>query len=226
MTLFGTRFVRNRVGYRPTFGDYVLAHMRTNGQKSRQYAGELLLASYWRDFVCGLQKQLSVRPKYTMKFILGTKDGMTQVYDETGAAHPATVLRVSENVITQVKQADTDGYTAVQVATGAKKAANTKKAEKGHFGETGFHSVREFRTRFNFDDSVETFEKGATLAADVFAVGDTVQVSAISKGKGFQGVVKRHNFKGGPASHGQKHSHREPGSIGATGPARVFKGTN
>ncbi|MAZ29917.1 50S ribosomal protein L3 [bacterium] len=160
-----------------------------------------------------------------MKFILGTKDGMTQVYDESGVAHPATVLRVGENVVTQVKTPDSDGYAAVQVATGAKNAERTNKAAKGHFGETGFQHVREFRTRFNFDDSVESFEKGATLAADVFAVGDTVAVSAVSKGKGFQGVVKRYNFKGGPASHGQKHSHREPGSIGATGPARVFKGT-
>jgi large subunit ribosomal protein L3 len=160
-----------------------------------------------------------------MKFILGTKDGMTQVYDASGVAHPATVLRVAENVVTQVKQAETDGYAAVQVATGAKKASRTNKAAQGHFGETGFQSVREFRTRANFADAVDTFEKGATLTADVFAVGDTVQVSAVSKGKGFQGVVKRHNFKGGPASHGQKHSLREPGSIGATGPARVFKGT-
>lgn len=160
-----------------------------------------------------------------MKFILGTKDGMTQVYDETGVAHPATVLRVSDNVITQVKNEATDGYTAVQVGTDARKTQRTNKAARGHFGETGFQSVREFRTRVNFDDSVESFEKGAVLKADVFAAGDTVAVSAISKGKGFQGVVKRHNFRGGPASHGQKHSHREPGSIGATGPARVFKNT-
>ena len=160
-----------------------------------------------------------------MKFILGTKDGMTQVYDDTGVAHPATVLRVADNVVTQVKTVDTDGYAAVQVATGAKKEQRTNKAAKGHFGDTGFQSVREFRTRVNFDDSVESFEKGATLKADVFEVGDTVAVSAVSKGKGFQGVVKRHNFRGGPASHGQKHSHREPGSIGATGPARVFKNT-
>lgn len=160
-----------------------------------------------------------------MKFILGTKDGMTQVYDETGVAHPATVLRVADNVVTQVKTAETDGYAAVQVGTGAKTEAQTSKAAKGHFGGTAFQSVREFRTRVNFDDSVESFEKGAVLKADVFAAGDTVAVSAVSKGKGFQGVVKRHNFRGGPASHGQKHSLREPGSIGATGPARVFKGT-
>lgn len=159
-----------------------------------------------------------------MKFILGTKDGMTQVYDATGAARPATVVRVSPNVVTQVKTKETDGYDAVQVATGAQKAERISKALRGHLGDA-YQTVREFRTRVNFEDSLEGLEKGTTLDASVFTPGDTVIVSATSKGKGFQGVVKRYNFKGGPASHGQKHSHREPGSIGATGPARVFKGT-
>jgi len=158
-----------------------------------------------------------------MKFILGTKDGMTQVYDAHGAARPATVVRVSPNVITQVKTAATDGYDAVQVATGAQKAERVSKALRGHLGDA-YQNVREFRTRVNFADSLEGFAKGGTLDASVFTPGDTVIVSATSKGKGFQGVVKRYNFRGGPASHGQKHSHREPGSIGATGPARVFKG--
>lgn len=159
-----------------------------------------------------------------MKFILGTKDGMTQVYDQNGVARPATVVRVSPNVVTQVKTAATDGYDAVQVATGEQKAERVSKALKGHLGGA-YQTVREFRTRVNFDDSLEGLEKGTTLDAGVFTPGDTVIVSATSKGKGFQGVVKRYNFRGGPASHGQKHSHREPGSIGATGPARVFKGT-
>lgn len=159
-----------------------------------------------------------------MKFILGTKDGMTQVFDENGAAHPATVLRVTDNVITQIRTAEADGYEAVQVATGAQKESRLGKAQLGHLGGA-YQYVREFRTRKNFDDSVEGFEKGATLAADVFEAGDTVAVSATSKGKGFQGVVKRYNFKGNKATHGQKHTLRAPGSIGATGPARVFKGT-
>lgn len=159
-----------------------------------------------------------------MKFILGTKDGMTQVYDDNGAARPATVVRVSPNVVTQVKTTESDGYDAVQVATGEQKAHRVGKALAGHLGGA-YQAVREFRTRVNFADTLEGLEKGTTLDASVFAPGDNVIVSAVSKGKGFQGVVKRYNFKGGPKSHGQKHSHREPGSIGATGPARVFKGT-
>lgn len=158
-----------------------------------------------------------------MKFILGTKDGMTQVYDATGAARPATVVRVSPNVITQVKTLAHDGYDAVQVATGEQKAERISKALRGHLG-AAYKEVREFRTRKNFEDTLDGFEKGSTLDASVFTPGDTVIVSATSKGKGFQGVVKRHNFSGGLATHGQKHSHREPGSIGSTGPARVFKG--
>lgn len=159
-----------------------------------------------------------------MKFILGTKDGMTQVYDATGVAHPVTVLRASDNVVTQVKTVATDGYDAVQVGMGSKTAQRTNKAERGRVGETGHQHVREFRTRHDFADSVDDFAAGAAINVGVFAPGDAVAVSAVSKGKGFQGVVKRHKFHGGPATHGQKHSHREPGSIGATGPARVFKG--
>jgi len=158
-----------------------------------------------------------------MKFILGIKDGMTQVFDETGAAHPATVLRVSSNVITQIKTTETDGYDAVQVATGAQKLERLAKAQQVQFG-AGYSHVKEFRTRFNGDESVSDFAKGQTLDASVFAPGDMVQVSATSKGKGFQGVVKRHSFAGGRGSHGQKHSLREPGSIGSTGFGRVIKG--
>lgn len=158
-----------------------------------------------------------------MKFILGMKDGMTQVFDASGVAHPATVLRVSPNVITQVKTTESDGYEAVQVATGAQKVERTAKAQQGHTGSAFMH-VKEFRVRHNGDESVAAFSKGQTLDASVFAPGDEVQVSAISKGKGFQGVVKRHGFAGGRGSHGNKHSLREPGSIGATGFGRVIKG--
>lgn len=159
-----------------------------------------------------------------MKFILGTKDGMTQVFDENGVCHPATVLRVPKNVVTQIKHTEKDGYEAVQVATNEQKEHRVSKAEKGHAGGA-YSTVREFRARANHGENLEGFEKGQTLDAGIFETGDTVIVSAVSKGKGFQGVVKRHNFAGGRASHGQKHSLREPGSIGATGPARVFKGT-
>ncbi len=158
-----------------------------------------------------------------MKFILGTKDGMTQVFDADGVCHPATVLRVEPTMITQLKTTDSDGYQAVQVATGSQKEHRVNKAEKGHLGGAFAH-VQEFRARASFDETLEGFEKGQTLDASVFEAGDTVVVSATSKGKGFQGVVKRYNFKGDKASHGRKHSSRKAGSIGATGPARVFKG--
>ena len=158
-----------------------------------------------------------------MKFILGTKDGMTQVFDADGVCHPATVLRVEPTVVTQLKTTEADGYQAVQVATGSQKEHRVNKAEMGHLG-TAFAHVQEFRARESFDETLEGFEKGQTLDASVFEAGDTVVVSATSKGKGFQGVVKRHNFAGDKASHGRKHSSRKAGSIGATGPARVFKG--
>ncbi len=149
---------------------------------------------------------------------------MTQVFDENGVAHPATILRVSSATITQVKTGEKDGYSAVQVGTGDQKIHRVGKAEKGHFGRA-FKHVQEFRPRETHNESVGGLEKGAVLDATVFTPGDIITVSAISKGKGFQGVVKRYNFLGGPASHGMKNTLRTPGSIGATGPQRVFKGT-
>lgn len=148
---------------------------------------------------------------------------MTQIFDEHGVCHPATILRVAPMTVTQVKEAEKDGYTAVQVASGAQKEHRSNKANLGHLGGA-FQHVKEFRPRKNYDESVADFAKGQTLDASVFAPGDKVAISAISKGKGFQGVVKRHGFRGGQASHGQKHSEREPGSIGATGINRVLKG--
>ncbi len=158
-----------------------------------------------------------------MRFILGTKERMTQVFDAQGNAHPATILRVSPAIVTQVKSGEKDGYEAVQVAGGEQKSHRVNKAEKGHFGGAYKH-VAEFRPRAARKESIAGLEKGASLNATVFSVGDVVAVSAVSKGKGFQGVVKRYNFKGGPASHGMKNTLRTPGSIGATGPQRVFKG--
>ena len=159
-----------------------------------------------------------------MKFILGTKDGMTQVFDESGMCHAATVLRAEPMEVTSVKTADTNGYAAVQVASGEQKEHRLGKADKGHQGGAK-RLVKEFRARANHGESVDGHEVGQQLDVSAFEPGDTVIVSAVSKGRGFQGVVKRHGFAGGPGSHGQKHSLREPGSIGATGPARVFKGT-
>ena len=158
-----------------------------------------------------------------MKFILGTKEGMTQVFDVNGVCTAATVLRVVPATVTQVKGKDTDGYSSVQIASGVQKEHRVSKAEKGHLGGA-FKAVREFRPRLNYDESVDGLEKGQSLDASTFAVGDMIVVSAISKGKGFQGGVKRHHFRGGQATHGQKHSEREPGSIGATG-THVLKGT-
>jgi len=158
-----------------------------------------------------------------MKFILGTKDGMTQVFDENGVCHPATVLKVSPLTITAIKTFETDGYDAVQVAGGEQKEHRLGKAELGHQGGAK-KAVKEFRARASHGESTEGFAAGATIDADVFSAGDTVVISAESKGKGFQGVVKRHSFAGDKASHGRKHSARSPGSIGATGINRVLKG--
>lgn len=159
-----------------------------------------------------------------MKFILGTKTGMTQVFDEDGVCRAATVLKVTPATVSQVKTAEKDGYTAVQLATGEQKDHRVAKAQKGHFGGA-VALAREFRPRAGEEADIEGAEKGATHDVSVFEPGDSITVSAVSKGKGFQGVVKRHGFKGGRRSHGQKHSEREPGSIGATGVGHVLKGT-
>jgi large subunit ribosomal protein L3 len=155
-----------------------------------------------------------------MKFNLGYKQKMVQFFAEDGIVHPATVVLAGPATVTQIKTSDTDGYDAVQVGFGDRNAKNINKPQLGHFGDKGtFAVVKEFRTEAG------EIKAGDVIKADVFAEGDIVQVSGTSKGKGFQGVVKRHNFAGGPKSHGQKHSLRKPGSIGSTGPQRVLKGT-
>jgi large subunit ribosomal protein L3 len=156
-----------------------------------------------------------------MKFILGTKTNMTQIFDEKGLVHPATVIKAGPLTVTQIKTEATDGYNAVQVGFGERKAKNINKALRGHYGEGNYMYVREFRT-----DGEPAFKIGDTIDLSTFANGDIVSVSGISKGKGFQGTVKRYGFKGGPRSHGQKHSEREPGSIGGGGRdgGRVAKG--
>ena len=158
-----------------------------------------------------------------MKFILGTKEHMTQVFDTDGVAHPVTILRVTPVKVTQVKTVEKDGYEAVQIASGDQKPHRVNKAQRGHLGGA-FKNVMEFKVRKGVKEVLPTFEKDASFDASIFTKGDVVTVSAISKGKGFQGVVKRHGLRGGPGSHGMKHTLRTPGSIGATGPQRVFKG--
>lgn len=147
---------------------------------------------------------------------------MTQFFAEDGGAHPATMVVAGPVTVVAVKTETANGYNAVVLGFGARNKKNINKAQQGQFGEYGdFRYVREFRV-----DDATKFEVGSTMSAgDVLAVDGTVTVSGTSKGKGFQGVVKRHGFAGGRRSHGQKHSEREPGSIGSTGPQRVFKGT-
>ncbi|MEK9178140.1 MAG: 50S ribosomal protein L3 [Patescibacteria group bacterium] len=144
-----------------------------------------------------------------MKFILGRKLNMSQIYDEKGVAIPVTLIATRNNVVTQVRTKENDGYEAVQVGEGSRNPNRIAKPQKGHFKDLGsFASVKEFRM-----DS-PTLKIGDKVELSQFKLGDIVAVSAISKGKGFQGVVKRHGFHGGPRSHGQKHSEREAGSIG------------
>ena len=153
-----------------------------------------------------------------MKFTLATKQNMTEFFSADGKVHPATLLRATPLTVTALKTVEKDGYEAIQVGQGTQKVSRSSKALTGHLGGQAYTVVKEFRTAFG-DLAV-----GATLACDIFNKGDTVTLSSISKGKGFQGVMKRHGMHGGWHQHGQKHSMREVGSIGSTGQQRVNKG--
>jgi large subunit ribosomal protein L3 len=149
---------------------------------------------------------------------------MTQIFDKAGIVHPATVILAGPVVVTDVKDEKKDGYRAIQVGFGEKRIVKSTKAEQGHLKGLGaFRVLREFRPPRDANELSVT--RGDRLDVAQFTPGDIISVSAKAKGKGFQGVVKRHGFHGGPRSHGQKHSEREPGSIGATGPQKVLKGT-
>ena len=154
------------------------------------------------------------------KAILGTKVGMTQIFDENGVLTPVTVLQAGPCVVTQVKTQDTDGYAAIQVGFGDIKEARVNKPRKGHFakaGAAGKRFVRELKLEGEY-------EPGQEIKADIFAAGDKVDATAISKGKGFQGAIHRHGLHRGPMAHGSKY-HRHAGSNGAcSDPSRVFKG--
>ncbi len=156
------------------------------------------------------------------KGLIGKKIGMTQIFDEHGRVIPVTVIEAGPCVIAQVKTEETDGYTAVQLGFGDVKEKKLTKPEKGHFTKvnvTPKKHLREFRL-----DSVEGLTVGRELKADVFAVGDKLDIQGTSKGKGFQGVIKRHGQSRGPMGHGSMY-HRRPGSMGPTStPGRVFKG--
>ena len=157
-----------------------------------------------------------------IKGILGTKLGMTQIFDDTRAI-PVTVIKAGPCFVAQVKTEETDGYAAVQLAFGATRPNGLTKPEQGHFdkhgGQTGRHVV-EIRT-----DDAGSYEPGQELRADVFEAGERADVVGVSKGKGFAGVMKRHGFSGLSSSHGTERKHRSPGAIGACAtPSRVFKG--
>ncbi len=147
-----------------------------------------------------------------MKFLLATKQGMTQIFDEKGSVHPVTVLTIPVQAVTQVKTPEVDGYTAVQIGYGEQKDSRINKAQKP---KGLFRGFMEFRVA-----DIAPYSVGTAVDVAQFAEGDKVQVSGLTKSKGFQGVVKRHGFAGGPRSHGQKHSEREAGSIGG-GPGRA-----
>ena len=158
------------------------------------------------------------------KAIVGEKIGMTQIWDDQNRVVPVTVLKVSPARIVQVKRPDTDGYSAVQVTYGTKKVRSLTKPEAGHFEKSSVDpGVRLVELRV--DDSSE-YTVGQELTVELLAAGDKIDVTAISRGKGFAGGMKRHNFKGLGAGHGTHRKHRAPGSIGACAtPSRVFKGT-
>ena len=158
------------------------------------------------------------------KAIVGEKVGMTQVWDEQHRLVPVTVLRVVPARVVQVKTSDRDGYSAVQVTYGQVKASRVNKPETGHFAKAGVEPGKRL-IELRIDDS-SAYEVGQQIGVDVLEAGDKIDVTAVSKGKGFAGGMKRHNFKGQGAAHGNHKKHRAPGSIGACAtPSRVFKGT-
>jgi large subunit ribosomal protein L3 len=159
----------------------------------------------------------------TTRGLLGTKLGMTQVWDENNKLIPVTVVQATPNVVTQVRSQEVDGYTAVQIAYGAIDPRKVNKPATGHFDKAGV-TPRRHLTEVRTSDAAE-YTPGQELAVDIFEAGQYVDVVGTSKGKGFAGVMKRHNFKGVSASHGSHRNHRKPGSIGASStPSRVFKG--
>jgi len=157
-----------------------------------------------------------------MSALLGKKIGMTNVFSTDGRLIPVTVVQAGPCVVTQVKTKDRDGYNALQLGFDEKKVEKLNKPIAGHLKKStdkGFRVLKEFRT-----DDPEEIESGTTLSIDMFSVGDKVNISGISKGRGFQGTIKRHGFSRGPESHGNR-NHRKPGSIGNSAwPAKVIKG--
>ena len=157
--------------------------------------------------------------------LVGRKAGMSRVFTEDGRSVPVTLIEASPNRVVQVKTEETDGYSAIQVTAGSKRAALVSKPLAGHYAAAKVEAGRglwEFRVA---NDAISGYEVGAELKVDLFEVGQMVDVAGVTKGKGFQGTIKRHGFKMGDATHGNSLSHRSPGSIGQRQtPGRVFKG--
>ncbi len=155
--------------------------------------------------------------------LIGRKRGMTRVFSEDGVSTPVTVIEIEPNHVSQLKTVDADGYNAVQLTAGERKPNRVSKPMAGHFSKAKAPAGRkicEFRV-----ESLDDIELGAEIKVDIFEDGQTIDVSGITKGKGFAGVVKRHGFRGGDATHGNSLAHRAPGSIGqCQTPGRVFKG--
>ncbi|MES2023063.1 MAG: 50S ribosomal protein L3 [Patescibacteria group bacterium] len=159
-----------------------------------------------------------------MKFILGTKENMTEYFSEDGTVIPVTIISAGPVIVTRVFEASKDGYNAVQVGFGTQKDSRIAKAQKGEKAQMKgglYRTLKEFRLK---PTDTNDAKEGDVIDVSAFAPGDKLQVSGVSKGKGFQGVVKRHGFGGGPRTHGQKHSEREPGSIGGGLRTHVPKG--
>ncbi|MCK5813901.1 MAG: 50S ribosomal protein L3 [Cocleimonas sp.] len=155
--------------------------------------------------------------------LLGRKVGMTRIYNEDGSATPVTVLEMTPNKVSQVKSLEVDGYTAIQLVAGSKKASRVNKAQAGHFAKANTEAGTQIcESRI---DNIENYELGSEVKVDIFEEGQLIDVTGTSKGKGFAGVLKRYNFAGKDATHGNSINHRTPGSIGQNQtPGRVFKG--
>src|SRR5450759_269979 len=157
--------------------------------------------------------------------LVGRKVGMTRIFADDGTAVPVTVLDMSDNRITQIKTPDNDGYSAVQVAFGKRRASRVAKAQAGHFAKAGVEAGAILKEFAITPDALGDLKVGSAISVEIFQVGQKIDVTGSSKGKGFSGVIKRHNFSSNRATHGNSRSHNVPGSIGmAQDPGRVFPG--
>src|SRR5450756_1428203 len=157
--------------------------------------------------------------------LVGRKIGMTRVFTDDGSSLPVTVLEVSNNRVTQVKSAGTDGYTAVQLAHGVRRPGRVSKAAAGHYAKAGVEAGSALKEFTISPEQLAGLQTGSVVSVEIFQVGQLVDVTGVSKGKGSAGTIKRHHFKSGRASHGNSKSHNVPGSIGmAQDPGRVFPG--